>query len=610
MAYAQYTKCVTPAAYSGTVNYTAGAIASVIAAAATGDFGVAVFGFVLTAIAFCRWWLYGRLVCLGGNSCAIGLATSVSPPQLKTGLNREDTDYGVDLLLAPSTLYEDVGLASLDAQGSLLAESPDPAFRSMMSNFPLGFQGEADPFSDLINPVGQSPNATFWAPNNFYLPGAVVQDSNNNLQSCTTQGLSGGAAPNWATVAGQTTADGFINWNCLGPWSVLSQQALNSIGLFSPAAWQASSNYSYGDLLLDSNGMLQSAAASGTTGTSAPNWETTLGQITPDGTLSWRNIGVGRTWSDTGGDSTTTYAPNDQIIDANGNLQICSVGGNSGGVAPNWGTVPGDTTADGQVTWTAQVNPAWVGGVSVALGAWLIDSNGKTQRCTVPGISGATEPAWNSTVGESTQDSAATWTCAGKFTTGIGTLEVEFEGGGMYDLYIALLVASPFAAAAAAVGWIPFLGWLLALLLSLIAGAIAGIGYAIGHGDTADPNADDPTIGTIFPGQDVLIVMGAWIYDSAHSGWNELHPVLHCQKIAKVPPADLATGDPWANLPQFSAANVAATIAQISATNIGWCPLIGEAQSGLTAVAQALPQNGWSIHPDVDGCVPPPENIQ
>jgi hypothetical protein len=246
----------------------------------------------------------------------------------------------------------------------------------------------------------------------------------------------------------------------------------------------------------------------------------------------------------------------------------------------------------------------------VALGAWLIDSNGKTQRCTVPGISGATEPAWNSTVGESTQDSAATWTCVGKFTTGIGTLEVEFEGGGMYDLYIALLVASPFAAAAAAVGWIPFLGWLLALLLSLIAGAIAGIGYAIGHGDTADPNADDPTIGTIFPGQDVLIVMGAWIYDSAHSGWNELHPVLHCQKIAKVPPADLATGDPWANLPQFSAANVAATIAQISATNIGWCPLIGEAQSGLTAVAQALPQNGWSIHPDVDGCVPPPENIQ
>ena len=120
MAYAQYTKCVTPAAYSGTVNYTAGAIASVIAAAATGDFGVAVFGFVLTAIAFCRWWLYGRLVCPGGNSCAIGLATSVSPPQLKTGLNREDTDYEVEFLLAPSTLYEDVGLAWLDAQRTCL----------------------------------------------------------------------------------------------------------------------------------------------------------------------------------------------------------------------------------------------------------------------------------------------------------------------------------------------------------------------------------------------------------------------------------------------------------------------------------------------------------
>jgi hypothetical protein len=51
---------------------------------------------------------------------------------------------------------------------------------------------------------------------------------------------------------------------------------------------------------------------------------------------------------------------------------------------------------------------------------------------------------------------------------------------------------------------------------------------------------------------DVLVVMGRWIYDSAHSGWNELHPVLHCQKIDRVPPADLAAGKAAASTGRFS----------------------------------------------------------
>ena len=49
-----------------------------------------------------------------------------------------------------------------------------------------------------------------------------------------------------------------------------------------------------------------------------------------------------------------------------------------------------------------------------------------------------------------------------------------------------------------------------------------------------DATDDDKNTGTIYPGQDVLVVMGTWIYDSAHAGWNELHPVLHCQRVAQV----------------------------------------------------------------------------
>lgn len=32
-------------------------------------------------------------------------------------------------------------------------------------------------------------------------------------------------------------------------------------------------------------------------------------------------------------------------------------------------------------------------------------------------------------------------------------------------------------------------------------------------------------------GADILVVKGSWVYDSAHEGWNEIHPIKHCQTI-------------------------------------------------------------------------------
>jgi hypothetical protein len=92
------------------------------------------------------------------------------------------------------------------------------------------------------------------------------------------------------------------------------------------------------------------------------------------------------------------------------------------------------------------------------------------------------------------------------------------------------------------------------------------------------------------------------LWDGGHipNGWNELHPVLFAEKITQngVPPSDLGNGTPWASFPQFSPANLEATLTKM-------CGLVATAQDPNTQIQQQLPQNGWQIHPVVDGCTAP-----
>jgi hypothetical protein len=493
MALNQYTKCCSPTDYSGpflgSVTMVLGIILSLLAGIF--DPGAGVLGLILTAIAFCRWWLYGRLVCLGGNRCAIGLALGVYTAHNQTGLGKFDTDFGVQLLFPPSKLsdsIQDVGTTNA-VQGFLVrdqsadATNPQqPQLAQMMQNYDnLGFTGEPEPLSDLVS-----------------------------------QGA-------------------------------LSQAQVTALGLKSPgdfASWQAGNFYLPGSTICDSNGMIQVA--------------------------------------------------------------------------------------------------------------------------TVQGVSGNNEPKWSEKVGGITVDNFTQWKCEGGLP--VGTLEVEFEGSGMWDLYNALLAASVPATAAAAVCAIPVFGWIACLVLILISLAIIGIGMGIALNDQEDPQSD-PAIGTIHPGKDILFILGTWIYDSFHSGWNELHPVLHCQKIGEVNPNDMATGNPWATpVPlvfngncttngtavtrvdgnQFNHLKPGETIsiggtdftiatvvdgnsltltasAGITPGPTPWnavapvslddpklvsdvvqvfCGLATDANSPGTIAAQSNLENGWTIHPVVDGCTP------
>jgi hypothetical protein len=50
--------------------------------------------------------------------------------------------------------------------------------------------------------------------------------------------------------------------------------------------------------------------------------------------------------------ATTAYTAGTMIVDSNGNVEECTTAGSSGSTAPTWATVLGQTTTDSGVTWT------------------------------------------------------------------------------------------------------------------------------------------------------------------------------------------------------------------------------------------------------------------
>lgn len=113
--------------------------------------------------------------------------------------------------------------------------------------------------------------------------------------------------------------------------------------------------------------------------------------------------------------ATTVYAAAQTLIDSNGNLETDTTPGTSGGSTPTWPTTPGGTVTDGSVVWTmthGDATTVWQGGKTyVAVVHSIIDSNGNLQVCTTGGTSGGSAPVWSTVNGATTADNTAVWTC-------------------------------------------------------------------------------------------------------------------------------------------------------------------------------------------------------
>ncbi len=223
---------------------------------------------------------------------------------------------------------------------------------------------------------------------------------------------------------------------------------------------------------------------------------------------------------------------------------------------------------------------------------------------------------WNPKDAVKDQAKAALTQAFGVGPTEIPVLHCEVEGSRVSDF---CSVAVPLAQAAeafnqaaaaadsackSALSFLPFgigdvvcdvLTKIATVIVDWVAAIAAGLA-GLGTWALARPGSTD-VAGLVSVG-DAVILSGRWAFDAAHSGWNELHPVLTLQKLAD---------DDWRQIGDL--ADFAATWCQrVQEAPPPDAGILGSVLSGLTPAQQPVyarqqtPEQGWVVHPAIDGC--------
>jgi hypothetical protein len=133
----------------------------------------------------------------------------------------------------------------------------------------------------------------------------------------------------------------------------------------------------------------------------------------------------------------------------------------------------------------------------------------------------------------------------------------------------------------------------IAAVLSPLIFAALGIAWAAG----SDDNRSFDDAGSLRRGDPVL-VWGRWVYDAGHAGYNELHPVKRVQRIDDTHALD------WANYKDNAQrwCRLAAEVPPVEWPGLKPQDMTPEQQTVYDR--QQQPENGWTLHPGVDGCQP------
>jgi len=146
---------------------------------------------------------------------------------------------------------------------------------------------------------------------------------------------------------------------------------------FTDTAWQASTAYTVGQEVLDSNLHVQVVVSTtGPSGTGVPAWNRNTGGSTTDGGVKWLDQGALSAPVLSGWASGHHYTVGTEIVDPNDNIELVTSTtgtGHSGSTIPTFNQTAGGTTTDGTlpntVTWTnvgaiATADAAATGGTS------------------------------------------------------------------------------------------------------------------------------------------------------------------------------------------------------------------------------------------------------
>jgi len=183
-------------------------------------------------------------------------------------------------------------------------------------------------------------------------------------------------------------------------------------------------------------------------------------------------------------------------------------------------------------------------------------------------------------------------------------LHCEFEGSGIADLLAFLITILVFLTALLLILTLaPAATGLIAILIifASLLGLMGLINTFVLPGDPGDPTDVGVSLGTLQAG-DIVMVSGDWIYDGGHSGWNEIHAVHNCQKIAQVTTNPDGT---WSWPPDIVGGLGLDTGDHVTAARAFWCCMLQGVGGAVQGGSTTDPGNNWVIHPVVDGCKKP-----
>jgi hypothetical protein len=241
-----------------------------------------------------------------------------------------------------------------------------------------------------------------WKAYTKYAVNSLIVDSNGEIQWATRAGTSSVKPPQtWNTNGGENTFDGTV------VWTNMDSQFVSLLGQSAPGAytwrhpWTASHFYAAGDTVYGYP-TIQVVTSAGTSGTVyPPNWNTTNGGTTKDGTVTWKDE-VLAAWT-----PNHYYDVGNVVLDSNLDYQVVTTAGYSGAAAPNFTQT---TTVDAAVVWTNEgTGQAWQASHAFALGTVINASNFSIQVASVGGLSNATPPNWNMVPGGTSSDGGVTW---------------------------------------------------------------------------------------------------------------------------------------------------------------------------------------------------------
>ena len=301
-----------------------------------------------------------------------------------------------------------------------------------------------------VTSVASGAAAVSWVASTMFTTMGLLVDANGNIQQLisvnasgtnTTQlGKTGNGQPAWSTPAtpGSTTTDNTVTWYSFGQ---ITQ-------------WKANHAYAGRATIYDpvSGGLYTANSAGGTSGSSKPHFVNisvdSSGNLTTfgDGTITWECNGSPLLWKPSHTYTAWWEHPADYCVEpvlptaintADNTTQpvyfqianpcgsypafvgACSNTGVSGtGYTPQWGTIAGALTTDGDLIWRCLGSDTWAASTSYT--AWtpsggvfsaLKDSNGNFQVCIVSHVSGLSQPTWGTNYGSISSD--GNWVCVG-----------------------------------------------------------------------------------------------------------------------------------------------------------------------------------------------------